>query len=724
MLAMRKWRLEFVLAALVCSVVGGTLANEATAEVAQGEKVAEARFFVVDVSSPSSTAGADGAQNAADSPFQGSGDQAVAKPYKPSRPKQTLQWLLKAQQYDRKKARKTLSPPPTFVDVTYGPDAMNVLDLWQAKSRKPSPVLVFIHGGGFALGDKRDVPPFLLRDCLSAGISLASVNYRFSTQAPYPAPMHDCARAVQFLRHHAKKWNLDPARVAADGPSAGAGIAVWLAFHKDLADSGSSDPVLRQSTRLSCAVATQLQSTYDARAVRTIVPGDAYANLALKILFGLPETWDWDKDKVNPELDALLKDSSPIMHLAKDSPPVYVMHLQKDNVDDNIHHPNFGKVLKEAMDKMGIECVRHMDTDYETPALMIQDQVDFVKKHFGMTATAPTAAREAPMVSQQSPRIDGGQGIVPGGRNGSVRTPAQAAKGRRGPAGPPMEQGMVRKVQHPPTFADVKYGPGDADVLDLWQAKSDKPAPLLMAIHGGGFRQGSKDQFSTVLFDECLAAGISFATIEYRLSQVAPYPAQMHDCARAVQFLRHNARKWNLDPERLASTGGSAGAGISVWLAFHDDMANPNSSDPVERESTRLTCALVTGLQSTYDPREIRKIVPGKAYDAAPIKQLFGLPESWNWATDRVDAALDARLKDASPVTHLTKDDVPVFVVSYQSMNVPGDPHHSNFAKHLKEQMDKVGLECVIRMDTDYPGGMAEAHRDMARWMKKHFGMK
>lgn len=212
---------------------------------------------------------------------------------------------------------------------------------------------------------------------------------------------------------------------------------------------------------------------------------------------------------------------------------------------------------------------------------------------------------------------------------------------------------------------------------------------------------------------------ISFATVEYRLSQVAPYPAQMHDCGRAVQFLRHNAQQWNLDPAGFVATGGSAGAGISLWLAFHDDLADPQSKDAVARESTRLRCALVTGMQNTYNPREIRRIVPGKAYDAQPIKQLFGLPDAWNWDNDKVDAALDARVKDASPITHLSKDDVPVFVVSYRSMNVTGNIHHSNFAKHLKQQMDKLGIQCIIRMDTDYAGGMAEAHQDMAKWVKR-----
>jgi acetyl esterase len=300
-----------------------------------------------------------------------------------------------------------------------------------------------------------------------------------------------------------------------------------------------------------------------------------------------------------------------------------------------------------------------------------------------------------------------------------------APAARKAPAPHPkyLWQGLSRKDKCPPTHADVKYGPFDANRLDLWLAKSDKPTPLLISIHGGGFRNGCKDDFNIVLFDECLSAGVSFATIGYRLSQVAPYPAQMHDCARALQFLRHNAQQWNLDPARVAATGGSAGAGASLWLAFHEDLANPQSADPVERESTRLTCAIVTGMQSTYDPREMRRIVPGGFAAAGAMRQFYGLPESWNWDVDSVDAALDARVKDASPINHLNAGAPPVFVTSFEAMNVPGDPHHSNFAKHLKEAMDKIGIECVTRMDCEFDGGMEEAHRRMARWMMKQFGM-
>src|SRR5207253_11448306 len=143
--------------------------------------------------------------------------------------------------------------PPTFANVKYGPHERNVLDLWQAESKQPTPVLVSIHGGGFVAGNK-SVQPQLLKDCLDSGISVAAINYRYSTQAIAPAPFQDGARAVQFLRSKAKEWNIDPKRFAATGGSAGAGISLWLGFHKDMAGAKSGDPVLRQSTRLACMV--------------------------------------------------------------------------------------------------------------------------------------------------------------------------------------------------------------------------------------------------------------------------------------------------------------------------------------------------------------------------------------------------------------------------------------------------------------------------------------
>src|SRR5438105_3822340 len=120
---------------------------------------------------------------------------------------------------------------PDLANVSYGPHERNVLDLWKARSGRPTPLVIHIHGGGFTAGDKAQVSPALLDACLNQGISVASINYRYSTQAPYPAPMADSARAVQFLRLHAAEWNLNPKAFAATGGSAGAGISLGMGFH-------------------------------------------------------------------------------------------------------------------------------------------------------------------------------------------------------------------------------------------------------------------------------------------------------------------------------------------------------------------------------------------------------------------------------------------------------------------------------------------------------------
>ena len=96
-------------------------------------------------------------------------------------------------------------PMPDLANVKYGPHERNLLDLWQAKSDRPTPLVVYIHDGGFRDGDKRGVRPALLKECLSVGISVAAINYWLSHQASFPAPMLDSGRAVQLLRHNAVK---------------------------------------------------------------------------------------------------------------------------------------------------------------------------------------------------------------------------------------------------------------------------------------------------------------------------------------------------------------------------------------------------------------------------------------------------------------------------------------------------------------------------------------
>src|SRR5919109_583833 len=76
-----------------------------------------------------------------------------------------------------------------------------------------------------------------------------------------------------------------------------------------------------------------------------------------------------------------------------------------------------------------------------------------------------------------------------------------------------------------PDLANVKYGPHERNVLDLWKAKSDKPTPLVVFIHGGGFRGGSKEMINPALIEALRAKGISIMAINYRLSPEVTFPA-------------------------------------------------------------------------------------------------------------------------------------------------------------------------------------------------------
>src|SRR5204863_748197 len=94
-------------------------------------------------------------------------------------------------------------PTPDYADVSYGEHPNDKLDLWLAKSDKPTPLVVFIHGGGFVGGDKSSASSAAIKQCLDAGVSFASINYRFRTEAAINTVLRDSARAIQFLRHQA-----------------------------------------------------------------------------------------------------------------------------------------------------------------------------------------------------------------------------------------------------------------------------------------------------------------------------------------------------------------------------------------------------------------------------------------------------------------------------------------------------------------------------------------
>lgn len=265
-----------------------------------------------------------------------------------------------------------------------------------------------------------------------------------------------------------------------------------------------------------------------------------------------------------------------------------------------------------------------------------------------------------------------------------------------------------QKAKPVPTHANVAYGPHERQVFDIWLTPSSesKPTPLVIYIHGGGFRGGDKNTLKPDSLKKFQEAGFSVAAIHYRLSDSGIYPIMMDDAARCVQTIRNRAMEWNLNSEKFACYGGSAGAGISLWLAFHDDLANPRSSDPVARESTRIIAAATINGQATYDLRSFREIfgLP-KLRNHKALYAFYGVKKESDWNSKRVRALM----KDASAITHLSTDDIPVYM-TYNRGNIPVDlhtaegvwVHHVKLGLHLQKAMNKLGLECVVA-SPDHP---------------------
>ena len=192
-----------------------------------------------------------------------------------------------------------------------------------------------------------------------------------------------------------------------------------------------------------------------------------------------------------------------------------------------------------------------------------------------------------------------------------------------------------------------------------------------------------------------------------------------------MQFARYRADEWQIDPERFASTGGSAGAGLSLWLGFHDDLSDADSDDPVLRESSRLTCMAVYNGQTSYDPRFIRELFPGTdTYRHSALAQLYDVD------LGMLDSLPDEKyelFEEVSALTHLTADDAPALLlyasefdaeITNQSIGI----HHPKFGEVLKNEMDELGIDCEVH------AGIRRRDEDSVRltmeFVKEHLGVE
>ncbi|WP_159083993.1 alpha/beta hydrolase [Saccharobesus litoralis] len=265
--------------------------------------------------------------------------------------------------------------------IKYGEHPRQQLDILLAHSKQQNqqatPLVIYVHGGGFARGDKSSLYKNRNIDrvnyFLSKGISIASVNYRFLKQSHNGvlSSMQDVMRAIQLLRHFAQKLNLQKDNVACQGHSAGAGTCLWLAVKDDMAMPTSSDPIAQQSTRIKAAAVNATQASYDVFKWQKEVFSDY---IDYPIIRSIPLSWypgasqlfvfygiNNSEQLYQPDIVKYRHEVDMLSHMSADDPPIWVRNTLADKAPINtnmlFHSPLHAKYLWLYAKKAGQDYV-------------------------------------------------------------------------------------------------------------------------------------------------------------------------------------------------------------------------------------------------------------------------------------------------------------------------------------------------------------------------------
>jgi acetyl esterase len=263
-----------------------------------------------------------------------------------------------------------------------------------------------------------------------------------------------------------------------------------------------------------------------------------------------------------------------------------------------------------------------------------------------------------------------------------------------------------------PAQDGIVYGVADGQQLtmDYYAPAGPGPHPIALIIHGGGYQRGTSKSGSEAYCADFLApAGYAVFSINYRLAPKYPYPYMVYDVERSIRFLRHNAARWNAQPNRIALVGGSAGGFLSNMVGLLNQSGDPSAADPVDRESAQVQAVVTLFAQSSF------RTVPLNADVHALLDPLI---------KEKGEAAA---LREASPITYVSKGDPPFLqILGDQDEYIPFSE-----ATNLDAALHKVGVRSkIIRIPNGMHGtggwyklpGVPDWEIQMTEWLNQTLG--
>lgn len=258
---------------------------------------------------------------------------------------------------------------------------------------------------------------------------------------------------------------------------------------------------------------------------------------------------------------------------------------------------------------------------------------------------------------------------------------------REQPRRPDNQGGLPGTIE---VVKDIPYAGTDnpRQTLDLFLPgnRGDDPLPLLVFIHGGGWQNGSKDGGGRRIAPFLADGRYAGASIGYRLTDEASWPSQIHDCKAAIRWLRGNAKKYNLDPEKIAVWGTSAGGHLVAMLGVSDKVDGlAGDLGDFDDEESRVTCVI-----DYFGPTELHKMNDYEKYPSTMDHNAPDSPES-----KLVGGAILENIetsKNASPVTHVSADDAAFLIVHGTKDPLVPWPQ----SVELDKLLDKAGVESVL----------------------------